>query len=120
MFCLFPRQFELQSAKHQEWKKVSDGFTLISPENSTSFQVELSGKDTVYFTVQTNDGKVIAAALPRDPNTSIIVKGDGTICDAQPGQTWVDSSGYFHISEMRKREEDEKKKEEEEKEAMKA
>lgn len=71
------------------------------------FQVDISGKSFVYITVITEDGKVIADALSRTPNKSIIVGGDGMVCDATPDQTWVDTNGQCHITEMKKSEEKE-------------
>ena len=48
-----------------DWEKIKSGFSMIKPDNYLRFDVDLSGKSTVYITIVTEDGVVIADALAR-------------------------------------------------------
>ena len=83
--------------KEYDWNKIQAGFSRIIPEKHLKFDVDLSGKTTVYISIITEDGIKIADGLPREPNKNIIIGADEHIYDSKAGETWVDESGICHL-----------------------
>ena len=86
-----------ETVRELDWNKIQTGFTRILPQKSLKFNVDLTGKKTVYISVFTEKGMKIADGLQRESNTNIIVGADGHIYDAQPDEIWLDCSGGWHL-----------------------
>ena len=86
-----------------DWNKINTGFSRIIPERFLKFDVDTSGKKTVYISLITEDGTVIADALPKGSDVSVIIGTDCHLYDAKPGQKWVDVSGHSHLGSLREK-----------------
>lgn len=79
-----------------DWNKIRAGFTRINPGHYVRFDVDLSGKDTVYITAITTDGILVANALPKRKDLSVIIGANAQIYDTKHGSVWKDTHGRYH------------------------
>lgn len=79
-----------------DWNKIRAGFTRINPGHYVRFDVDLSGKDTVYVSAITEDGILVADALARRADLSVIVGANAMIYDTKYGHVWKDTHDNYH------------------------
>jgi len=77
-----------------DWNKIKTGFTKIRPYGFVRFDVDFTGnRDIAYISVVTADGTVVADALPRTKDYSVIITPDGYIIDSKYGDIWLGTNG---------------------------
>ena len=79
-----------------DWNKIQAGFSRIRPGEYLRFDVDLSGKSTVYISAVAADGKLISDSLAREPDLSVIVGTNAQIYDTKYGTIWYDTHGHCH------------------------
>ena len=82
-----------------DWHKIQAGFVRINPGDYVRFDVDTSSSSTVYISVITEDGRLVANALPRREDLSVIVGANAQIYDTVHGKLWQDRSEE-HTSEL--------------------
>ena len=80
-----------------DWHKIQAGFVRINPGDYVRFDVDTSSSSTVYISVITEDGRLVANALPRREDLSVIVGANAQIYDTVHGKLWQDTHGHYHL-----------------------
>ena len=86
----------IEGEVHLDWNKIKAGFSRINSKRYLRFDVDVSGTSTVYISIVTEDGKLIADGLARRSDLSIIVGTDGQVYDTKYGTVWVDTHERKH------------------------
>lgn len=76
-----------------DYNIIKTGFTRILPGKFVRFDVDMWGANTAYISVIYIDGKemhLIADALPRKEDKSVIINKSGQLVDAVYGTIWTE------------------------------
>jgi len=77
-----------------DWHKIQTGFTKIESHGFVRFDTEFTpSKRLAYISVVTADGTVVADALPRTQDLSVIITPDAQLIDSQYGDIWLGRNG---------------------------
>jgi len=77
-----------------DWHKIKTGFVKIRSHRFVRFDVEFTPfKKLAYISVVTADGTIVADALPRTKDLSVIITPDAQLIDSQYGDIWLGRNG---------------------------
>lgn len=79
-----------------DWGRIKSGFSRIDPGHFLRYDVDTSASSTVYVSVVTEDGIVIADALPKHDDHSVIIGENARLYDTKHGHLWKDTLGNYH------------------------
>lgn len=85
-----------------DWHKIKAGFSRINPGHYLRFDVDVSASTTVYISVITEDGIVVADAIPKRADLSVIIGQNAQLYDTNYGSVWKDTSGTYHSGRKRR------------------
>ncbi|KAK3598107.1 hypothetical protein CHS0354_020967 [Potamilus streckersoni] len=71
-----------------EWSKIKADFTRILPNEVLRFDVDTRSTDVVYVTIIADGGEVLANALPKREDYSVMVAENGQVRDVIYGRIW--------------------------------
>jgi len=77
-----------------DWHKIKTGFTKIRSRGFVRFDTESTpSKRLAYISVVTADGTIVADALPRTKDLSVIITPEAQLIDSKYGDIWLGRNG---------------------------